>query len=71
MELGNDTEAIETWPGWGGSYSRKEAIALAKEIQRDIYNGKWDERSKKGYELRMCVDVLDDDTLDLLSIIKV
>ncbi len=70
MELGTDTNAVETWPGWGGSYDREEAISLAQKIQKEIDNGKWDKRKKEGYALRMCVDVLDDNTLELLSIIK-
>ncbi len=71
MELGTKSEAVETWPGWGGSYNREEAIAIAKELKKEINNGKWDERKKDGYILQMCVDVLDDETLDLLSIIRV
>ncbi len=71
MELGTETKAIKTWPEFGGSYVREEALDSARRIQAEIDSGKWDDRKRDDYSLRMCVDVVNDKTLELLSVIKV
>ncbi len=71
MVLERENEDIETWTGFGGTYIRNKALATAREVQKEIDGGKWDERKKDGCTLRMCVEEFEPKTFDLLSVTKV
>ncbi len=71
MALGQKDKDIETWPGPGGTYIRNKAISMAKELQKEINAGKWDERKRDGYTLRACIEELDPRTTDLISVIEI
>jgi hypothetical protein len=62
-------EDIKTW-ATGSTYSRNKAISIAKDKQKEIDAGKWDERKEPDCKLRMCVGEYNPKTLDLLSIIE-
>ena len=71
MALGTQNKDIETWPGHGGTYIHNKAIAMAKELQKEIDTGKWNERKCDGYTLRACIEELDPRTMDLISVIEI
>ncbi len=71
MELRAENEIRNAWQDWGGSNDANEATETAQKIQKEIDEGKWDNRKQDGCTLQMCVEELDDETFDLLSIIEV
>ncbi len=76
MEVTSRGETKESWQDWGQFDTKREAVKVAKELLRDIKEGKYDDclndsDKAKGYYLNACVEVLDDDSFDLLYIEEV
>ena len=75
MEVTNDKEVTCAWQDWGGSSRKSDAIKEAKQLLKEIKEGKWDRRLSdkeraEGFYLNACVEVVNDDG-DLLEILEV
>ena len=76
MEIVSNHEAVEAWQDWGVFDNKSEAIKIAENLLQEIKEGKWKSRitaqeKAAGFRLNSCVEILDDETFDLLEIFEV
>ena len=60
MELENGIEMLEWWLIMG-TEDKEEALTIARNMQQEINEGKWDERKRDGYTLHMYIAVYDNE----------
>ena len=61
MEIRSGNYTCEFWYEWGSYETEQDALMIAKKVQKEIENGKWEERKelcKNGDVLKMSVEKL-------------
>lgn len=71
MELYNEQTVKKVWRDWGIFDNLADATNYAKQIQKDIENGKYDSRKEEDFDIRMCIEIIDKNTFEFVQVIDI